>query len=280
MRNLNKYVLAGFLVLIGLACLYVRAFDSTRNVDVRHDRYRLVWMEDFNGTGLDYSRWSKIKRAYQAPWLKYMSSDSSLYSVEKGRLRLYARENMNIDPNDTARILTGGVSTENKVTVKYGKVEVKARVKGAEGAWPAIWLLANDRRYRTYPIYAEIDFMEHYNQDDFVWQTVHNNYTDILGFKDKPKYQVKTPIDSGKYNVYGVEILPEMIVLSVNGKETMKYPNLHKDKEHQYPYGCEKYLMIDMQVGNKWLKHVDLAHFPCYIDVDWVKVYVLAGSQR
>lgn len=280
-KHSNIFVFIGLLSLVCLLCLYVRAFDngSVSDSDTVRNRFKLVWMDDFKGSDLDYSKWSKIKRLYQAPWLKYMSSNPSLYNVENGRLRLYARRNRNLEPTDTAEILTGGVSTENKITVTYGKVEVRAKVKGVEGAWPAIWLLANDRKYRTYPVYAEIDFMEHYNDDDFVWQTVHNNYTDKLGHKDNPRYQTKTNIRKDEYNVYGVEILPEMIVLSVNGKVSMRYPNLHKGREHQYPYGCGMYLMIDMQIGNKWLKRIDLAHFPCYIDVDWVKVYRLVEDR-
>lgn len=251
-----------------------KSFLKERTNDRCND-YELVWEDNFEGSGIDYGKWSKIDRLYQAPWLKYMSPHPSLYKVSDGKLRLYARQNDGIAPDDTASILTGGVSTENKVTVRYGKVEVRARVRGATGAWPAIWLLANDREYRTYPIYAEIDFMEHYNKDPFIWQTVHNNYTDKLGFKTSPAYQEKSRIRARSFNTYGVEIRPDEIILSVNGKVSMKYPNLHTDSLSQYPYDCEKYLLIDMQVGNQWLKEIDLSDFPCHMDIDWVRFYRL-----
>lgn len=83
-KHSNIFVFIGLLSLVCLLCLYVRAFDnsSVSDSDAVGNRFKLVWMDDFKGSDLDYSKWSKIKRLYQAPWLKYMSSNPSLYNVE------------------------------------------------------------------------------------------------------------------------------------------------------------------------------------------------------
>ena len=236
--------------------------------------YELICFDDFLGKELDTLTWSKIKRIHQAPWIKYMSPHQSLYNVKNGRLRLYARKNnKRLAPQDTASYITGGITSEGKVSIKYGKVEVKAKIYGARGAWPAIWM--GSEEHRPYPDYAEIDIMEHLNYDDYVYQTTHTNHTDKLKLIKQSDYSVKAPIKAKDYNIYSVEILPTAIIYSLNGKETLRYKNRLSDQPGQYPFGTNMYLMIDMQVGGKWVGEPNEKDYPAYIDIDWVKIYQL-----
>ena len=43
---------------------------------------------------------------------------------------------------DTVPYLTGGVNTKGKFAYQYGKVEIKAKLENAKGAWPAMWMLS------------------------------------------------------------------------------------------------------------------------------------------
>jgi Beta-glucanase/Beta-glucan synthetase len=60
--------------------------------------------------------------------------------VSDGNLILRGINNYTL-PNDTAPYLTGGLYTKDKVTFTYGKVEIRAKLQGAKGAWPAFWML-------------------------------------------------------------------------------------------------------------------------------------------
>ena len=42
---------------------------------------------------------------------------------------------------DAAQYLTGGLWTKDKRAFHGGRIEVRARLHGAKGAWPAIWTL-------------------------------------------------------------------------------------------------------------------------------------------
>lgn len=239
-------------------------------------KYKLTWQEDFNGNSIDTLCWSKIKRIRpDVAWNKYMSDHSSLYEVKEGRLRLFARKNKGIAPNDTAKYLTGGISTRHKKTFKYGKIEVRACIKGAKGCWPAIWIKDNDYNSPNYKELAEIDVMEYYNTDDKVTCTIHNSYTLIKKQTKNPPCQMQAPIRKNKYNTYTIEICPDHLIWRVNGKKFFTYPRIPEKGFQQYPFGSECYLMIDMQVGNKWLTEIDDKSLPAYIDIDWVKFYDL-----
>lgn len=60
-----------------------------------------------------------------------------------------------IPPVRSARINTMG-----KVALKYGRVEVKAKIPRGDWLWPAIWMMPLDSVYGEWPKSGEIDIME------------------------------------------------------------------------------------------------------------------------
>ena len=257
--------------LFSLTLLLCSLTACTQKISQRDGQYELVWLDDFNGREIDTASWSKIARV-PYPWGRHMSANSSLYRVKSGYLRLYARRNNRLEPADTAKYITGGISSQGKRHINFGKVEVRARIKGAQGTWPAIWLLVNQPCSTEDLRYSEIDIIEYLNRDDFVYQTVHSSYT--LHRNRNTKHSTTAKIHFEKWNTYAVEVRPNEVILSVNGIETFRYSR-REGEEGQFPFGIESYLMIDMQVGGDWVKTVDPKTFPAYIDVDWVKMYRL-----
>ena len=56
---------------------------------------------------------------------------------------------------------SGKVTTENKVAIKYGVVEVRMKAPNVDnGLWPAAWLLGINHREVGWPYCGEIDMME------------------------------------------------------------------------------------------------------------------------
>lgn len=135
------------LMLLGIPGM---AKDNKTN---KSNKYKLVWQEDFKGDTFDAKSWSKIPRD-RPDWKRHMSFDDRLYEVKDGKLILYGVNNdgtyqydLNGDGKleaDTVRFVTGGLYTKHKKTVEYGKVEVRAKLGQAQGAWPAIWMLPDE----------------------------------------------------------------------------------------------------------------------------------------
>lgn len=238
-------------------------------------RYRLVWEDDFNGTEIDTACWAKIPRG-GSDWDRHMSDLDTLYETREGNLILRGIVNTQY-PSDTSRYLTGGVYTKNKKTIKYGKVEIKAKLQGARGSWPAFWMVANDVGW---PEGGEIDIMERLNNDTIAYQTIHSYYTHVLGIKDNPRHGGTNTIDTAGYNIYAVEIHPDSLVLSINGNHTLTYPRINTDKEGQYPFGIPYYLMLDMQIEGSWVGKAAPEDYPVEQHIDWVKFYELKIPKR
>ncbi|KAF5554621.1 glycoside hydrolase family 16 [Fusarium mexicanum] len=65
-----------------------------------------------------------------------------------------------INPVRSARLTTSG-----KKTIKYGRIEVEAKLPSGDWMWPAIWMMPQDNVYGEWPRSGEIDIMESRGND-------------------------------------------------------------------------------------------------------------------
>lgn len=237
------------------------------------DKWELEWEENFDQTtGFDATVWSKIPRG-GADWGRYMSDFDSCYVLVDGNLVLRGLVN-HTQTQDTATYLTGGLYTKEKKTFGLGRLEIKAKLGSATGAWPAFWLLPAEAEW---PMGGEIDIMEHLNYDTIAYQTVHSHYTHTLGFKKDPPQGGIGAIHPDGYNVYAVEMYPDSLSFYINDTHTFTYPRIETDKEGQYPFDKPFYLLLDMQLGGAWVGAVDPADLPVEMQIDWVRFYTKKG---
>ncbi|GLB41072.1 putative glycosyl hydrolases family 16 [Lyophyllum shimeji] len=57
-------------------------------------------------------------------------------------------------------VMSGRISTRGKVGIKYGRVEVRAKVSRGDWLWPAVWMLPENNTYGAWPLSGEIDILE------------------------------------------------------------------------------------------------------------------------
>ena len=256
---MRRYDLIG---LISLFCLLAACTPS-------QPEWRLVWEENFDQINdFDPAVWSKIPRG-TADWNNYMSDFDSLYEMRNGNLVLRGIQNLT-QPLDTAPFLTGGVYTKGKMGFMDGRLEIKAKLNGATGAWPAFWLLPQEGQW---PMGGEIDIMERLNYDNIAYQTVHSHYTYDLGFKTTPPQGSTGPIHPEAYNVYAVEMYADSLCFFINDQHTFTYPRIETDQEGQFPFHQPFYLLLDMQLGGSWVGAVDPTELPVEMSIDWVRFY-------
>ena len=69
----------------------------------------------------------------------------------------------------SARLISKG-----KYSMKYGKVEIRAKIPFGGGTWPALWMLGDNIDSVGWPACGEIDIMEHVgNQLNRIFGTLH-----------------------------------------------------------------------------------------------------------
>ena len=275
-NNMRKYLAFSLFLILIIGCKVSSTKKTDRTVYVQKENkaskdWKLIWQEDFTISELDTTKWTRIP-PNNADWGNYMTSDPECYDISEGKL--YLRGINNKDTlKDPRPFLTGGVYTKGKFAFQYGKIEIRAKLESAQGAWPAMWMLSEQKKYGAYPRNGEIDLMEHLNYDSIVYQTTHSYYTLELKQKDNPPYYTTTEFDADNFNTFGLEWYPDKLVYTLNGKETYTYPKITGVDPSQWPFDQPFYLLIDQQLGGSWVGEVSPKDLPVQMIIDWVKVY-------
>lgn len=233
--------------------------------------WQLQWHDEFDNDDLDESKWSRCRRGRPA-WRDTMSDDSKLLKIQNGILELRGVENPHSN-EDPAPFHTAGITSKNKFSFQYGKIQIRARFKSAQGAWPALWMMGTERGWRGK---GEIDLMEHLNFDDHVYQTVHSEYTLKIDKSKTPPRFTKVNIQRDDWNTYGCEWDQNEIIFTVNGVPTFTYPRMPEKGEKQWSFDQPFYLILSMQIGGSWVNGsgpTDPTHYPAGMEIDWVRVY-------
>ncbi|VGO19343.1 Keratan-sulfate endo-1,4-beta-galactosidase [Pontiella sulfatireligans] len=234
-------------------------------------RWKLVWFDEFDGKRLDDSNWIRCHRG-KSDWANTMSDDPRLLEIDDSKLHLHGIAN-DARVEDPAPYLTAGITSKGKFSVQYGKVQIRARFKSAQGAWPALWMLGVEGQW---PANGEIDLMEHLNFDQKIYQTVHSEYTVKFDKTNTPKSGGTAAIKRDDWNTYGCEWDADQIVFTVNGKLTHIYPRVPSAGDKQWPFDQPFYFIFSMQIGGKWVNGsgaTNPEHYPASMSVDWVRVY-------
>ena len=204
-----------------------------------------------------------------------MINDDRVYSVNGGKLYLKGVNNPGI-LNDPRPFLTGGVNSQGKFSFLYGKIEVRARKECAQGAWPAIWMMPEEAVYGGWPHSGEIDIMEHLNFDSVIHYNVHTRYSYVLKNRRNPPSGIgNINADVTQWNIYGLEWYPDVLIWTLNGRETFRYHRLEGlDPEMiQWPFDQSFYIILSQQLGGSWVGKIDPDQLPVSMIIDFVKVY-------
>ena len=233
-----------------------------------------VWREEFRGGRLDDKVWSHIPKPAKYPdhfkkmnCYAHITDDPAAYKFSGETVNLLAIKNPDLQ-KDPRPYLCGGMKTQGKLAFKYGKLEVRFRLKGVKGGWPAIWMMPEVPQ----ALYGEMDLIERLNFDTFAYQTVHTHYSLKLHETWPPRYTT-TPINTNGWNTVGVEWYPEKLVYTMNGKRVYCWPKIKTDKPGQWTFDVPYHLIIDMQLGGAWVGAIGPDTLPGEMEIDNVVYY-------
>lgn len=223
-----------------------------------------TWVEQFDGTEFNGDTWCKIP-AGTSPWNLHMSDYDGLYDVSDGVLTLRGIVNPGL-AGEERDVITGGMMTMGRKSFGYGRLEIMAKLDGARGAWPAMWMLPDDGS--RWVDGGEIDIVERLNFDDIIYTTAHTGYT-----QNNPEHihSGTAKFDPTGWNVFGLEHYRDSLVWFVNGMPVYTYKKMEDAPAEQWPFDREYYLMIDMQLGGNWVGDIYKEDLPVEMKVDWVR---------
>lgn len=234
--------------------------------------WHLEWTDDFDSPELDPTVWHRIDRG-TSDWNNNMSKEDCCYGHDSATgaviLRGLKRPD---DVDDTQEYIVGGIETSGlKAFVPPFRVEIRAKLGAARGAWPALWMMPFEPG-ESWPQCGEIDIIERLNYDNMVYQTVHSGYTQNVSTTN-PVNSHTAMINGDDWNVYSITVTRSTVLWEINGKETHRYTRLEPEVEGQFPFNKSWHLKMDMQLGGSWVGPVTGEDLPVEMAIDYVKYY-------
>jgi beta-glucanase (GH16 family) len=269
----------GLLVCVCFACISSSAFADEPSSTKSND-WQLVWQDEFDGAELSLKKWNVLTREHSKHnELQYYLPDE-VY-LHEGSLRMRSRKR----DFGTQNFTSGRVDTSGKFAPVYGRFEIRARLPGGKGLWPAHWLYPQNRDWamellmaetvaagkersipEARPWYSEIDIMEFLGHEtNVLYGTLH--YHTFDGQKKSTSGTHKGSADYTKdFHVYSLEWEPGEMRWFIDGQP------IHKTNQG-IPH-TPHYLILNTAVGGAWPGNPDESTtFPQYHDIDYVRVY-------
>jgi beta-glucanase (GH16 family) len=229
-----------------------------------------VWTDEFNVNGApDPSKWTFETggNGWGNNELEYYTNGNNAV-IDNGVLKIIAKKESVGGRNYTSSRMI----TKNKGDWTYGRFEIKAKIPKGIGTWPAIWLLATDNVYGTWPNSGEIDIMEHVGFDlNKIHFTVHNKTYN--GGNGKGASQV-IPTATDSFHIYRCDWTPAGIRGFIDGQQYFEYSNTYYTFD-SWPYDQKFFMILNIAVGGNWggQQGVDDTSFPATMEIDYIKVY-------
>ncbi len=251
---------------------------AKENAILLQNGWKLYWSDEFNYTGLPDSLkwtfeegghgWGNNENQY------YLKKSIENAFVKNGVLNIVALKKQHENSNYTSSKLT----TYNKLTLQYGKIEVMAKLPRGKGTWPAIWMLSENilTKKETWPLCGEIDIMEHVGRDSNVVHTSlhsklynHINKTQITHFET-----INNVFDV--FHKYGIEWSEKEIKFFIDDKlfyTSKKGEDGRISTNEGWPFDKAYYLILNLAIGGSWGGQIDDTIFPSTMQVDYVRIY-------
>ena len=181
----------------------------------------------------------------------------------------------------TAHYTSASLITKDRKDFKYGRMEVRAKLPGGNGSWPAIWLLGTDREWVSWPDCGEIDIMEHVGYDTLqVYGTMHAQALHPQP-GGKPNYSkggiIKTTADIlDNYHIYAIEWYEDRVDFFLDSNKYFTYSfKEHKDDIVKGIFNKPFYLLLNNAIGGEWggKRGIDDSSFPQKYYIDYVRYF-------
>lgn len=249
----------------------------TLKQNVTGGEWVLVWSDEFEKDGRpDPRTW-----AYDFGDWGWGNAEPQYYTVDRpenarcegGRLIVEARRDRPGAGWSSARLTTRG-----RMSLLYGRIEVRARVPAGDGTWCAIWLLGDDYRDEvSWPYCGEVDLLENVGREiDDRTGDGRNHFschTRAYYFKQGNQITSVVPVRNmtGEFHDYAMEWTPGGITMFLDGKKAYTYDKTANELE--YPFNKPQNLIINMAIGGGMGGTIDPALQSQRMEVEYVRVY-------
>ncbi|MDB5200457.1 MAG: family 16 glycosylhydrolase [Chitinophagaceae bacterium] len=236
--------------------------------------YTLVWNDEFSGTALNGSTWNYEIGNGSGGWgnheLEYYTNSAKNVFVSNGNLIIEARKESIGGFNYSSSRLT----TQNKKSFTYGKVDIRAKLPRGKGIWPALWMLGNNINTAGWPACGEIDIMELLGQEPSKsYSTLHYGASGATHGSKGNFYTLSGSSFYDQFHVFSMEWKLDQLKLYVDNNLFLTV-NKTDVGSSPYPFNAPFFFIFNVAVGGDWPGSPDATTtFPQRMIVDYIRVF-------
>ncbi len=261
----------------------------TAEAQQENEGYRLVWSEEFNTPGVpDTTTWTFEKGFVRNDELQWYQQENAI--CEDGLLKIIGKRervrNPRYDPDsrdwrrnrEYAEYTSSSMTTRKSHSWLYGRFEIRARINGQKGSWPAIWMLGIDREW---PHNGEIDIMEYYLVNDaptilanLAWGT-ERRYTAAWNTERIPltHFTANNPRWLSEFHIWRMDWTEDYIRIYLDDELLNDIDlNTTVNPDGFNPFRQPQYLLLNLALGGNGGDPSE-SDFPLIYEVDYVRVY-------
>lgn len=199
--------------------------------------YELVWYDEFETSTLDNTKWRTDQTRMHGTNELFQTYASYVQKVKDGKLQLDAIINPWYNPESEKSfdrykyLTTGTISTENRMSYRYGYLEISAKLPFKEGCWPGFWLRshnATDKQINP-NFEVELDVFEVFGSPNSLRSNLHQQG---MGIEHNISYQttsakiqeaenhqfINADNLANEYHTYGFEWEPDRMAIYIDGE--------------------------------------------------------------
>jgi beta-glucanase (GH16 family) len=243
-----------------------------------------IWGDEFDGWG-GINGWKWVNGGgWSGGWgnNELQSYQQGNVWKEDGKLVLFAEKKWS---PDGAPYRSGKIASDTKhgYNIKWGLVEVRAKVPRGKGLWPAIWMMPGAYlgwgewlgKYGDWPASGELDIMEAVNDMNSVHHSLHYGGQGWWNKESQSCWVSPGWSYAWEYHTYIVEWAPwNIIKFFVDGVLTCSFNGWWSSGGGwPAPFDQPFHLIMNLAVGGNWPGWPDDSVLPAKMYVDYVRVF-------
>lgn len=265
----------------GKSASHIEQVEIKNNSSYFERGEKIWWQDEFEEETLDLiSAWrydigsNKESNLWgNNEWQEYTASPQNSF-LRDGKLVIRA---IKTGPGQKVADYTSArLTTKGKKEINRGRVEVKAKLGGGVGLWPAIWLYQSSWNDGYY---SELDLMEYVGMDkNIIYSAVHTNTTLAAPANTVGGNRTVQGVEDN-FHLYGLNWTDGKVEFYIDNPDT---PHLIFEPENisnpnDWPFDKKLYLILNIAVGGDWggMKGVDDSIFPQEMEIEYVRVFTI-----
>lgn len=227
----------------------------------------LIWQDEFAGDQLNTSHWNYETGPFNNELQYYKQQNTS---VHNGYLIIKAK----VEKVEGKIYTSSRLTTQNKKTFKYGRIDIRAMMPKGKGLFPALWMLGSSFSTIGWPKCGELDIMETIGgggRDSVAYGTAHwefnGQHVSYGGHKGLQNGQVL----GDEFHVYSIVWTSTEIKWYI---DDIKYHTIDITPADLVPFTKDFFFIFNVAVGGEWAGNPDATTvFPQRMVVDYVRVF-------